>query len=316
MIVTGWMAVGGFLVVAWGKTIAAIRWELFQEQVRADRAIASLVLMVLGLLAFSQLTYASHQCLGFPIIRFDAYRVWFLTQASKYVPGSIWPFAARAFLDQRIQMPPVLAMGIVLWESLVLLATALAIGLTGIVTIDKSNWAPAVAGAIMLLFVGLLIFQMRWPWQILMRLGVKAAERVGSILDAMGWLRFTLTLRLSIYSLIGWIAVGLSFYFLITALYPSVTISIWQATAIYTLAWAGGFLVLFFPSGLGIREALLFGFMLPLAGSEAAVVISLAVRVCWTAAEAVHIILASLLQFIERDTSKEFVLDNPPAHTR
>jgi uncharacterized membrane protein YbhN (UPF0104 family) len=98
-------------------------------------------------------------------------------------------------------------------------------------------------------------------------------------------------------SLVFWLAMGLPFRWLAMAVNPDAAALNWlQHAAIFALAWMAGFVIIFSPAGLGIREtalSLLLGQWIPVGDALAAALLS---RLCWMAAEAVLISIS--LQWI------------------
>ncbi|MGH2996366.1 MAG: hypothetical protein ACRDM9_08625, partial [Gaiellaceae bacterium] len=84
--------------------------------------------------------------------------------------------------------------------------------------------------------------------------------------------------RLVVVNLAGWLATGLGAWVLVSQLAPDAQISPVRLVGAYAVAWLAGFLVPFAPGGLGIREAVLAGFLVDPLGGAAAVTLALAVR--------------------------------------
>src|SRR5205085_5649428 len=55
-----------------------------------------------------------------------------------------------------------------------------------------------------------------------------------------------------------WLAFGLIFFALLAALYPGLPLAYAPlVTGIFTAAWVGGYLAIFVPQGLGVRELII-----------------------------------------------------------
>ena len=72
--------------------------------------------------------------------------------------------------------------------------------------------------------------------------------------------------------------VGCSFYLLVRTVVAGHPVGPGLAVGTYTLAGAAGVMVLFLPSGLGVREAVIVAFLAPAAGAEPALVLAAAAR--------------------------------------
>jgi hypothetical protein len=101
-------------------------------------------------------------------------------------------------------------------------------------------------------------------------------------------------LKLSIYFLISWLAQIMGFYFLINSIYPIALSKIFNLSAVYTLSWITGFIVLFAPAGLGVREATMSLLLSPILLTPLAIATSFITRV-WITIFEVVIFFAGLI---------------------
>ena len=64
--------------------------------------------------------------------------------------------------------------------------------------------------------------------------------------------------RLLLPFILNWIIFGLMFYAILASLYPSLSpVYIPLVSGIFTAAWVGGYLAIFVPQGLGVRELII-----------------------------------------------------------
>src|SRR5262249_55412935 len=95
-----------------------------------------------------------------------------------------------------------------------------------------------------------------------------------------------------------WVFFGFSLWAMVQAILPEpppLTLDVWaRYTAILALAYVGGFVAVFVPGGMGVREWVLDRFLAPelarfaaTAAVPATVVIVLVLRLAWTAGELV-----------------------------
>lgn len=268
----------------WGAMFARLDWSLF--------SVATLLLLI-GHLLRSQMGYVSHHYLNYSLTRWQSYRFWFIAQLAKYIPGGVWTFATGVVAYHRNGMPLIIASAVTTWELLSLLLTSLLLSLIGISFF--ADWALFIVVGVVGFIVGLVLLLTPWTWQILLRLRLRAAQKMLDILRELGARRVGLLARLSILSFAGWLMTGFGFYALILAFNQPQTMTIGYATATYALAWTVGFLVIFAPTGLGPREAILTALLTPTYGATAAFSIALLARVWWTLADALHISIALLV---------------------
>lgn len=276
----------------WEGIFASLNWGQF--------TLATALLLV-GHLLRSQLGYVSHRYLKFPLTRWQSYRFFYLAQLAKYIPGGVWTFATGVVAYKRNGMPLIIASAVTTWELLALLFTSLVISLLGVGLYDDPTWTPLIVIGALGFIVTIVLLLLPFPWRVLTRLHLRPAQKMLDILSELGARRYGLLARLSILALAGWLLTGAGFYALVLAFNLEQSIQIGYATAAYALAWTVGFLVIFAPTGLGPREAILTALLTPACGPAAAFSIALMARLWWTIADALHISIALLVPALWRN---------------
>jgi glycosyltransferase 2 family protein len=89
------------------------------------------------------------------------------------------------------------------------------------------------------------------------------------------------TARGALLAALSWIPTGFAAWLIVSAMTPDPP-GVAFVTGVYALAWLLGFVVPFVPSGLGIREAVLVGFLAPQFGVPAATLIAVTLRLANT----------------------------------
>ena len=92
----------------------------------------------------------------------------------------------------------------------------------------------------------------------------------GGMARALGW------------TTLGWLFYGAHAWFLISDFADKGAHTFALALGGYALAWAVGFLIIFFPGGIGPREVALIAVLAPVMPSASALVVALASRVVMT----------------------------------
>lgn len=206
----------------------------------------------------------------------DAAKIYFLSQAGKYLPGGFWNFVAAAELGRDAGLTRTATMAsLVLALSIGLISgAALALALLPISGVapgqQQFSLLVAVAGPALL-----LVPRVRGRLLTLARLHSETRGSVGGTLLALA------------LAIVGWFAAGLQIWFLIgeigtTGSDPS---DLPLAIGGYALAWVTGFLVLIAPAGLGAREATLTVTLASVVTPAEALVIALLARLTTTAAD-------------------------------
>src|SRR5205807_2228852 len=85
---------------------------------------------------------------------------------------------------------------------------------------------------------------------------------------------------------LGWVTYGAAFWLLARGLIADRVVPFAVATGVFALGYILGWLALFAPGGVGVRELVFVGLLTPWLGSGGALVVSLASRVLLTAMEA------------------------------
>jgi glycosyltransferase 2 family protein len=223
-------------------------------------------------------TLRTWQCvlagLGSPLRATAAARVLFIGQLGKYLPGSVWPVLAQMELGTLHQVPrhrSASASVLTMLASLLtgLLAAAVTLPLTG--HADSYLWAYAAVPALLACMHPRVL---RGGMDRLLRLARQPALEhplSGPVLvRALGW------------SLFAWLCNGLQIWLLVPV---RSGMSLLLSVGGYAFAWCAGFLVVFAPGGLGIREVLLVTTLTPLVGTGTATAVALVSRLLTTVSD-------------------------------
>src|SRR5207245_4098843 len=84
---------------------------------------------------------------------------------------------------------------------------------------------------------------------------------------------------------LGWVTYGAAFWLLARGLIADRVVPFAVATGVFALGYILGWLALFAPGGVGVRELVFVGLLTPWLGSGGALVVSLASRALLTAME-------------------------------
>jgi hypothetical protein len=225
----------------------------------------------------------------------SAARIWFVSNLGKYVPGKVWQIAAMGTMAQREGVAPVAAIGSSLIVNLVnIIAGFAVIALTAgdqiaaAIGVDSADGAArstrtAVVAMAALGIVGLLAAPVVVP-----RLVALAARATGRSLTMPHvpprtvWVAAATTAT-------SWVLYGIAFALFARGVSPSATGNASSYIAVYTGSYLAGYLALFAPGGVGVREAVLVLAMprFQLASAADAAVIAVASRLWLTVLEVV-----------------------------
>ena len=214
----------------------------------------------------------------------SAWRIWFLSAITRYIPGNIWqPLSMTVMAQEQGVRAMATVTSIVVYQLVNLMAAGLIAAfyfpLTGNLGLLADILPPGAARWMALLALPLLLFLLRPRWLV---------QVANWILRKMG--RTPLPIHLNTPELLRalmvtagvWLLLGISFLFLTTALSdapPADTLS--QAVhliAAYPLSYAAGYISFITPSGLGVREGVAYLLLAPLIGGATATIAALAMR--------------------------------------
>ena len=210
--------------------------------------------------------------------------IWSLSSLGKYVPGKVWALAGMVILAQRAGVRPVAATGSALVMQLLALGTGSAVvAITGASTLTDAR--PELRVGLILLLLGSvigtgLLLRPRWFERVVARLpgggridGVVVPPTTGSIVAGL------------LANVLAWVAYGVAVWLLARALLPGTPFPLVGTIGAFTAAYIVGFLVLFIPGGIGVREGVFVLMLQGTVGLAGATAIAVASRLLFTATE-------------------------------
>jgi glycosyltransferase 2 family protein len=223
-----------------------------------------------------------------------AARIWTIANLGRYIPGKLWSVGALGVLASKAGVSGVAAAGAAILGTLLNIGAGFGIlALSGTRTLDAFDpWLRATALSASVAFVaGVVVL----PWMlppILRRLAVWRGMTVANQnLPAR-----TLWLSTVINGL-SWVGYGLAFLAFTRGVAPQVIATPSLFIAIWTASYLIGYLFLFAPGGVVVREVAMAGALvaLGLAGPPEATFVALASRLWLTVWELLPGLLALLL---------------------
>jgi len=196
------------------------------------------------------------------IIRFPkAFWIISTSQIAKYVPGGIWYTLGRVYLCRTERIRGEIIVLSVILETCILMLTNLVLFLISLIfSKDTAMLHPLLSMAFIVVLL-IILYPPLLNW--LVNIALKILRRPLIKLE----IKYLHMLKLSIYFFGVWLAQIIGFFLLINSIYPISASQIYSLAAAYTLSWIAGFIVLFAPGGLGVREgmmSLLLSSQLPL----------------------------------------------------
>jgi uncharacterized membrane protein YbhN (UPF0104 family) len=231
-------------------------------------AAAAAVLAGMGgmLVAWQRVLAGLGSTLPLPV----AARVLYVGQLGKYVPGSVWAFAAMIELAREHGSPPRRTFSATVLGLAVSLGCAAALAAATLATQEAARQVWYLVLVIPLVVVGLHPRVLTWGLNLALRVARKEPlDRVlpgSALVAAAAW------------TLGGWALYGVHLW----ALLPGGVDLLPLAAGSYALAWVTGILTVVVPAGIGVREGAMTLVLAPVVGAPTALVAAVASRLVFT----------------------------------
>jgi hypothetical protein len=181
----------------------------------------------------------------------SAARVWSVSNLARLLPGKIWNIGAMGAMSRELGVSPIAASGSAILSTLVnLLAGVVVAVVAGRALLERTaNGGGAIAVVIIVAAsLSLVMAPLLLP---------RVAPMLGRI--ARRPVQATLPARAVVYAVIGnllaWLLYGAAFALFVRGLLGSASGGYAEYLAAYTISYVLGYLALFAPAGLGVREA-------------------------------------------------------------
>lgn len=211
----------------------------------------------------------------------DAARIHFTANLGRYVPGKVWQIASLAYLARRAGVGASLAAVAAILVQAVSLGGAAVVGTGALVgpTRPLGGWGGWLAGgAVALLALGLLPPVFRWGMDLWFRLSGRSLPEDFEPDPTFGvrWIGLFAA---------NWVLQAGAFWLMARSF--GVEGSALVLAPAFAAAYVLGYLMIFAPAGLGVREGFLIAFLEPTIGAAAATATAVLARLWMTIVELV-----------------------------
>ncbi|NLG63135.1 MAG: hypothetical protein GX539_12920 [Candidatus Cloacimonetes bacterium] len=248
------------------------------------------------------------------------FRVYFLASLGRYVPGKVWQLAGLAVLAQRAGLPAGTSMAAAVFAQFAFLTTGLL--LLAVLLPGYAEFWPAVIAAVLIgagALGGYLIVATPLGHRVreaVLRRGGVAREKLESAFAIADRVRVADAIRWELLYALTWLMLGAAFALFVGAFVPGAA-SPGDARAhagVVAASYLAGYVVMIMPAGAGVRELTMSALLAqhPAIPASAAVLISVASRVWFTAAELLPLAFVPLLP----DGDQDRQLDSDVVRTR
>ena len=210
---------------------------------------------------------------------FQAVRLFMVANLGRYLPGKVWQIAGLAVLARKRGVPAATATGAAVLGQGVSLVAATLVGLVALAAGPEEVRTLGLTGAAvagLAVVIGLLPPVFRRVVTLWFRLARQEQPRELGSGHALAWL---------VLFTANWVLYAFSFWILAASF--GHTGDILPVASAFAAAYVLGYLMIFAPAGVGVREASLVAFLTPYMGAGPAGVLAVAARVWTTVVELV-----------------------------
>lgn len=257
-------AVGYYLVTKWESLGETIR------QLSPIRILLSVFLIILAKLLLAVISKLSIEKEGHELPYLEVFRIVSFTHLAKYIPGGIWHFVGRFNAYHERDMKIKSSTRALVHENLWLLSGAFFTG--AIFGLLSSQGQEMLAEMGLGIPISVLLIGVSMIWTLLLIVYEKLMPAAKSI-------RFY---YLFVTSLLAWVLLGLSFGMILPGFSGGTSM---YYIAIYAFGWIAGYVAIFAPGGIGIRETVLVWLLGGIIDPELAIVYSSVHRFVFIIAE-------------------------------
>lgn len=212
-----------------------------------------------------------------------AQSIWIIstTQIAKYLPGRVWYMLGRIYVGKQEKMDGKIVAVSVILETCLLITTGGILYLLSVISMGKFNVTNIIICTVLIIVAisGSNPKLLSWGTNIILKILKKEVIKLN--------ISYSHLFQISLWFFGLWIAQVIGFYFLVTSIYLIPFAKIIDLTAAYTLSWIIGFIVIFAPGGLGVREGIMSLLLSSFIPTPLAIAISFLSRVWITVFEIV-----------------------------
>lgn len=212
----------------------------------------------------------------------DAHRIWYIGNLGRYVPGKILQLAGTAYLARAKGVSPVLTVSASLTSQVFVLAAGLVVAAA---TLPELGAGVAGLGALWPVGLGVAALLLLIVLTPALDLAYRLALRVLGRSEYFDTVPTKEKVVLLVANLLAWGAFGTGFWLFVRAVAPIEADTLLPMIGISAAGYVGGYLAVFVPGGLGVREGLYALLLAAYVPPSMAVAIAVFCRLWLTACE-------------------------------
>lgn len=270
------------------------------KQIDVWRIVLSLILLLIGKAFLVILVQYSVNCEGWYPTYPEILGVYGLSSLGKYLPGGIWHFVGRFGVYKMNGLSAKASTRSMILENIWLLSSALATGVIGVflsrfdlianlLNIPDKKW---LAITLTIVILALWIIALIIVHKIMQKYTSRKIPKVAHV---------------AFIGLLLWTFIGGSFFVMFNE-FPFSSAPLFIGG--YAVSWAVGYIAVFAPGGLGIREAALAFVFSNIASVELIAVYAAMNRIIWVIAEVLFGLFGMSQKKIMSSTSEEYISES------
>ena len=264
--------------------------SLYQWQFKYGLLAVSFGLVFLNFLFFIQIWRSLLQKLSSKLPFKKAFKIWFYSNLGKYVPGKIWSVMGMVYMCEKEGIPKAATLSSAILNQLLniiggLILVLILSGTKFLRGMSKLYYLPLILVFVISLYPRVMEKILNWGLKKLKKEPVKVN------------LSFKENLFFTLLFMLAWGVYGVAFNIFILSLTDS-SFNLWPfLTSIFAFSYILGFLSIFVPGGLGVREGILVYYLSSYFPLPVAVLIALLSRLWMTAAEVLGLLISLRFRF-------------------
>jgi hypothetical protein len=226
-----------------------------------------------------------------------AIRIWMISSITRYIPGGLWSYISRAELA-RGENINLATLALSLWiETMVTASSALAVGFPSLL------YAGGIHIRLWHIIIYILLGLSIHPW--ILSLLRYIPGRIGSSFAAVRLPTANHIFFLYLYYSIFWVLFGAAFATFTHMLFPLTGQKWLLVGSSMAMGFFAGFIILFAPGGIGVREATLYFLLLPHMPEAQATILAVTSRLWIMSGEMLSLLIIEIIY--RRSVSKKLI---------
>jgi len=240
-----------------------------------SRLVASFCFLMIGKLALSEMTRYSLKKIDVQVDYRDALTITSVTQLGKYLPGGIWHIAGKLGIYKARQVSLKKATQAIIFENVWLLSSAFVIGVVLLMMSSRDVLCKLDQHFCDVNVQLLITIILPVLWVAALYIFEKMFFKGSDVIIKDFVIKFFVMIAI-------WLSFGVSFWLIFPKIGTSFLVPI---TGAFSLSWAIGYVAIFAPGGIGVREYLITIMLASFFSSQEVAIYAIMHRLIWVLEE-------------------------------